>query len=174
VERDLELLRGEFLAPLHASIDAARARGHELRPFCTRRDPWTQARLWRQSRSREEVHSAIEFLRSHGAPHLSGVLESVGPQGGRWATNALPGLSWHQWSEACDLFLVDQGGTAIWSPDHPGYVALHEEARARGLHVPLPRRDAYHVQLRIGSVLHEHSWPGIDQAMMEEYGGEEA
>jgi hypothetical protein len=173
VERDLELLSGEFLAPLRAVTAAVAARSHELRPFCTRRDPWTQARLWRQSRSREEVHSTIEFLRNHGAPHLAGVLESVGPQHGRWATDALPGLSWHQWCEACDLFVVE-GGVAIWRANHPGYLALHAEAATRRLHVPLLVRDPYHVQLRIESVLHEHSWPEIDRAMMEKYGDKEA
>ena len=171
MERDLALLRPEFLSSLQAAVAAVHAHADdafELRPFCTRRDPWTQARLWRQSRSIEEVRVEITRLRNSNAPFLARVLEEVGPQHGRWATNAVPGLSWHQWCEACDLFVVERGA-AIWQANHPGYAMLREEAVARGLGVPLPTSDPYHVQGRLGSVLHYCGLAEVDAAMKERY-----
>jgi hypothetical protein len=40
--------------------------------------------------------------------------ERAGPSDGPWATNALPGQSWHQYGEAVDCFLVDAQGHAVW------------------------------------------------------------
>ena len=171
MECDLALLRPEFLAPLQATIDAVHALANdafELRPFCTRRNPWAQARLWRQSRSIEEVRAEIAHLRSSDALFLARVLEEVGPQHGRWATNAVPGLSWHQWCEACDLFVVVRGA-AVWRASHPGYAMLRSEAIARGLGVPLPTRDPYHVQGCVGSVLNYYHLIDVDAAMKERY-----
>jgi hypothetical protein len=68
------------------------------------RDPWTQAKLWRQSRGRDEVEAKIEALRRDGAAYLADILEEVGPQRtGSWRTNAIPGLSWHQLGKAVDF-----------------------------------------------------------------------
>lgn len=169
MERDPNLLKDEFRAPLTEAVQAVRERGYVLRPFGTRRHPAEQARLWRQSRSTHEVRNTITMLRRQGASYLAMVLEEVGPQYGRWTTNALPGQSWHQWLEACDLFVLENG-IAIWHVDHPGYLALHEEGRKRGLFIPLPRRDPYHVQLRVGSPHHLFSWPQIDDCMQRWYG----
>lgn len=84
----------------------ARARVEHLDPVPTfgLRDPWTQARLWRRSRSRDQVDAKIALFRGRGAPYLAQILEDVGPQPrDQWATDAAPGLSWHQWGEACDF-----------------------------------------------------------------------
>ena len=174
MERDPSLLKTEFLVPLSAAIRAVRMRGYVLRPFGTRRDPWTQARLWRQSRTKAQVRHGLILLRDSSAPFLAGVLEEVGPQYGRWATNALPGLSWHQWLEACDLFVAEfhevEGEVARWEARHPGYDALHGECRSRGLHVPLPVRDPYHIQLHPNGVLHHFEWSQVDDCMQRWYG----
>lgn len=173
MERDPNLLKEEFRVPLQNAVQAVSRRGHVLRSFGTRRHPAEQARLWRQSRTTREVLAMVYHLRAAGAPYLAAVLDGVGPQHGRWATNALPGQSWHQWLEACDLFVLESG-RAEWRGEHPGYLALREEARARGLYVPLPRRDPYHVQLRMGSPRDYYQWFRIDELMKEWYGSQEA
>lgn len=90
------------------------ARGVTMRPYTALRDPYAQARLWRQSRSREEIAAAVQRLTAHGAPFLAECLWVVGPQYGDPVTNALPGLSWHQWGEAVDCFWL-VAGQAEWS-----------------------------------------------------------
>jgi hypothetical protein len=88
--------------------------GIEMRPNEGLRDPFKQARYWRQSRPTSEIQAKITELKAHGALFLAHCIDSVGPQHGPHVTNAIPGLSWHQWGEALDCFwLVD--GHAEWS-----------------------------------------------------------
>jgi hypothetical protein len=51
------------------------------------------------------------MLRDRGAPFLADTLTLVAEMRtpGRWATNLLPGSSWHQFGEAIDL-----GGMMAW------------------------------------------------------------
>ncbi|MEO0981692.1 MAG: M15 family metallopeptidase [Pseudomonadota bacterium] len=157
MSRDLRDLSAPFAAKVDALLTACRVQGVHMRPFYTLRAPAAQARLWRQSRSRAQVHAAIAGLREAGAPFLAHVLERVGPQTGRWATNALPGLSWHQWGEAVDCFwLVD--GRAEWSTrkqvdGRNGYRVYADAAEAAGLAAGgrWRARDWPHVQMRADS-----------------------
>ena len=56
----------------------------------------------------------VDGLRMHYA--------EAGPSDGPWATNAIPGLSWHQYGEAVDCFLSDAAGNAVWeSPAYSRY-----------------------------------------------------
>jgi peptidoglycan LD-endopeptidase CwlK len=104
----------EFREKVLKAISLCRKQGVVMRPFCTLRDPLAQARLWRQSRTIEEISLKITDLKNKGADFLAGCLDSVGPQNGKHVTNALPGLSWHQWGEAIDcMWVVD--GSAEWS-----------------------------------------------------------
>ena len=90
-----------------------------------------------------------------GAPFLAHCLELAGPQNGKLATRAIPGLSWHQWGEAIDSFWVVDGA-AEWSTTKQidgqnGYRVYAEEASKLGLDAGgLWRRfkDWPHVQLR--------------------------
>lgn len=103
-EQVLAELNSDFRAKVADLI--ARLRTAGLHPVLTFgvRDPWTQARLWRKSRSGAQVVAKIEDLNARGAPYLAEILREVGPQPhGRWATDAAPGLSWHQWREAVDF-----------------------------------------------------------------------
>lgn len=136
MSRELSYLAGEFRVLCEKLIAECAAVGVTMVPFFTLRDPYTQARLWRQSRSRAEVEAAISDLKREGATYLAHCLESVGPQHGKWATNALPGYSWHQWGRALDCFwLVD--GKAEWSDrkggDRNGYRVYAEIAKRIGL-----------------------------------------
>jgi len=103
-----------FRAKVEELLASCRLQGIEMRPYAALRTPLEQARLWRQSRSVEEIVAKIHQLRAAGAHFLAACLEKVGPQHGRPVTNAIPGFSWHQWGEAVDCFwLVEE--TALWS-----------------------------------------------------------
>jgi hypothetical protein len=176
--RDLNALVPEFRLRVVALLDRCAARGTPMRPYFTLRSPFEQARLWRQSRSREQIEAKIAELRSESAPFLADCIERVGPQHGDPVTNAVPGLSWHQWGEAVDCFwLVD--GDAEWSPRKEinglnGYQVYAEEAQAAGLTAGglWPSfKDWPHVQLRSAdSPRKVMSLIAIDRAMMERFG----
>jgi hypothetical protein len=100
----LEGLRPVFREQIGQLMTLAQERGVKLVPTSGARDPWRQARLWRRSRTTEQVQSKISQLRDSGAPYLADILQSVGPQpNGSWRTDAPPGLSWHQLGEAVDF-----------------------------------------------------------------------
>jgi hypothetical protein len=108
-----------------------------MRPFFTLRTAEEQARLWRQSRTGQQIEAKIRELEDGGAPYLARVIRDVGPQNGPKVTNALPGLSWHQWGEAMDCFWVVDGA-AEWSARRKldglnGYAVYADEAEALGL-----------------------------------------
>lgn len=144
--------------------------GFVLRPGTTGRTPWTQARLWRQSRATEEIQVGIAHLNVNGANFLANILHDVGPQHGPWATNALPGLSWHNWrpARACDSFLVDNG-KAIWV-DGPGYRSLRQAATKRGLTNMARLHDYGHIQLPKLEVPMTYGLRELDQMMLDIWG----
>lgn len=176
---DLTLLHPDLRTKIPELVASCRARGFEMRPNAGLRDPFEQARLWRQSRSIEEITAKIAAFEAAGAAFLAHCLRSVGPQHGDPVTGALPGYSWHQWGEALDCFWL-QGGRAEWSTRKlvGGANAYHvyaDEAEALGL-TPGGRwkklKDWPHVQLRADS------GPGkslsvleIDVAMSQRFGG---
>jgi hypothetical protein len=172
MSRDLNLLVDEFKIHADFILAALRGEGHNVRPFFTLRDPWTQAKLWRQSRSFTEVRKIMGKLRQEGAPFLAQTFEDVGAQWGRWATNALPGQSWHQWGEAMDVFVTNDAGRAVWSAKHPAYLRYAELAREQGLTAGFfwQRRDAVHIQLSNQAVRAAHTWPQINETMEERFG----
>jgi peptidoglycan L-alanyl-D-glutamate endopeptidase CwlK len=111
---DLDKLQPALKVKALRLLKRCLARGCEMRPNVGLRDPFDQARLWRQSRSIEEITEKIKELELAGAAFLAECLRSVGPQHGKHVTDTPPGFSWHQWGEALDCFwLVD--GKAEWS-----------------------------------------------------------
>lgn len=111
---NIDELTPEFRSIIIKLLDDLKNMGVEMRPYFTVRDPFRQACLWRQSRSILEIEQKISALRSMNAPFLAHCIESVGPQHGDPVTNAIPGMSWHQWGEAVDCFWVVDGA-AEWS-----------------------------------------------------------
>ena len=103
----LEDLLPEFRTKVEAALASLTAEGLVFRPYFTLRDPVTQARLWRQSRSGAVVRQTIGQLRDQRCDFIVACFERAGPSDGPWATNALPGQSWHQYGEAVDCFLED-------------------------------------------------------------------
>lgn len=111
---DLNLLIPEFRTKIQELITLCNTAGIEMRPVSIIRSPFEQAKLWRQSRTGEEIKLKIKYLEKSGAVFLAHCLESVGPQSGKHSTNALPGFSWHQWGEAIDcMWVID--GRSEWS-----------------------------------------------------------
>jgi hypothetical protein len=155
MSRDLGNLIPDFRTQVEQLVSTCNSSGYPMRQFFTLRTPFEQGRLWRQSRSREQVNQEINDLRSKGADFLAHCIESVGPQNGRHVTNAIPGFSWHQWGEAVDCFwLVD--GDAEWSTRRKidglnGYNNYATIAKSMGLTAGgfwTSFRDWPHVQLR--------------------------
>lgn len=169
MSRDPALLVPEFRHFVPLLQARAAARGYVLEPFFTLRDPWEQARLWRQSRGSQEIAAKIELMRERGQFWLAQVLSSVGPQSGPWATNATPGHSFHQWGEAVD-FYWDLGGEASW--EGHAYYVLGEEAARLGLCSGLfwKSQDKVHAQLRRGRVKELYSRVEINRTMQERFG----
>jgi hypothetical protein len=173
MSRDLNILSSPFKEVVTGVLATCNNSGAVMRPFFTQRDPWEQARLWRRSRSSKEIKQAIYYLKNQGAEWLAHILESVGPQHGKWATNALPGESWHNWGLAVDCFLLVDG-KAVWDADHEGYRIYAEIAKKHDL-VPgyyWTSRDAVHVQYYLHSVKSCYTWSQIDDKMQEMYGDE--
>jgi hypothetical protein len=174
----LNTLVPAFRSSVETLLGRCRTRGVELRPYFTLRSPFEQAKLWRQSRTTEEIVGTIAELKKAGALFLAHCLESVGPQSGRHVTNAPPGYSWHQWGEAVDCFWA-VSGRAEWSTQkrvkgQNGYRVYAEEAgklrlTAGGLWASL--KDWPHVQLRReGSPGQVMTVQEIDTAMRERFG----
>jgi peptidoglycan L-alanyl-D-glutamate endopeptidase CwlK len=105
----LTQLEAPFAAKVSTALAALAAAGQTFRPYFARRDPVTQGRLWRQSRSRSVVTAEIERLTDIGCGFMAGCIVRAGACDGPWATDAVPGLSWHQWGLAIDCVLLDVG-----------------------------------------------------------------
>src|SRR5262245_37617115 len=175
--RDINDLIPEFVPLAEQLLKICLERGIEMRPFHTLRDPFEQARLWRQSRTTEEVKRKIVEFRDAGAIFLAFCLNSVGKQFGRHVTNSPPGLSWHQWGESMDCFWVVDGH-AEWSTTRlinglNGYQVYTEVARELGL-TPgglfSKQKDFPHVQFRPSSnPLSALSLQQINQMMQERF-----
>lgn len=164
--RDIGSLTLEMRDKVNSLLEACLSKGVEMRFFSAYRSIETQAKLWRQSRSKVEIERAIANLRN-SAPMIAETIWSVGPQYGRWATNSLPGQSWHNWGEAVDCFVVSSMGQAVWSSQHAGYGLYAAEATALGLTAGhhWKSRDSVHVQLKPKSVRELYTWTAIEEEM---------
>lgn len=177
MSRDLNDLVPQFRNNVEQLLEQCTQQGYPMRVYFTLRDPYEQARLWRQSRSREEINKALTRLRNADAGWLADVLDSVGPQYGRQVTNALPGLSWHQWGEAIDSFwLLD--GKAEWSTrkkvnGNNGYRVYADTAARLGLTAGghWHQADWVHVQLQAeASPAKRYSLAEISREMQQRFG----
>jgi peptidoglycan L-alanyl-D-glutamate endopeptidase CwlK len=118
--RRLEDLVPEVQAMAKEHILRCADAGIELLIYCTLRDAQEQARLYRQSRTREQVQKKMDQLTAKGFPALAKILKEVGPQkSGPKVTNAGPGESFHQYSRAYDCVPVLQG-KPIWGTGGEG------------------------------------------------------
>lgn len=120
--------------------------------YCTHRDAWEQARLYRQSRTRKEIDQKRDFLIKNGYRVLADILEAVGPQAGALphVTWAGPGESFHQFRQAFDAVPVIDG-KCIWIDDHPSWLTFAAGANQAGLdwsgYWPKAKREYFHCQI---------------------------
>lgn len=166
MSRDLNALKPDFREKVKQLYSNCKREGFILVPFYTERDVYEQARLYRQSRSWKEIKATINQLKIDKAFFLARVIEEVGPQFGLWATNAPPGLSWHQWGEAVDSYL-SISGKAIWDSNHEGYSSYHREALK--LRLFSFSADVVHIQKRLSKPSYYYSIREIDHIMKEKY-----
>jgi len=159
--RDLDDLETSFRNLVAETIAACAEFGVTIVPTRTYRPPDAQARLWRSSRTADEVSAAVAALQAHGRPVTAQILEGVGPQPGklgRHVTNALPGESWHNIrpAMAADVaWMVD--GVVVWDTERSagaynrnGYRLFRDEATKRGLYRG-PAWDWAHIQAAPGA-----------------------
>ncbi len=179
MSRSLDDLTSEFRGKVEQLLGVCHAAGVEMRPYFTVRTPFEQGKLWRQSRSSEEVQGKIDELRAKGADFLAQCIESVGPQHGEHVTNAMPGFSWHQWGEAVDCFWL-VNGKAEWSTTRKvdginGYRVYAEKAQGLGLEAGgfwRRLKDWPHVQLRAdANPSRVFTLEQIDAEMRSKFGG---
>lgn len=172
--RDLALLQPGFRGLAATLLEACEKRGVTMRPFFTVRGPAVQAKLWCQSRTMTQVGHSAAQLRTAGAPWLADLLDIRWAKTGPAITNALPGMSWHQWGEAMDCFAVGADGKVIWDARDLSYRVYAEEAQklrleAGGLWLRFP--DAVHVQLRAASspLKDNMTWPQVEVEMRKRF-----
>ncbi len=172
--RQLTALAAEFAPVAQKLLAACERRGVIMRPFFTVRGPGVQARLWCQSRTVDQIEKRIEAMRLNDAHWLASLMDVRLAKTGPAVTNALPGMSWHQWGEAIDCFALGANGKAIWDSRDAAYRVYAEEAKKLGLEAGAlwPRfPDAVHVQLRKASspLKMSYSWAEADAEMKRRF-----
>ncbi|MBO9701968.1 MAG: M15 family metallopeptidase [Sporocytophaga sp.] len=175
---DINLLKPEFRDKVNILLQNCLNRGVQMRPNETLRDPYIQAKYWRQSRPIEQIQQKIATLKNQNANFLASCIEKVGPQHGDHVTNAIPGLSWHQWGEAIDCYWVVDN-RAVWDTKTivnglNGYMVYADEAVKLGLDAGYfwhSFQDIPHVQLRKESNPSlVYSLVEIDKTMKNKFG----
>lgn len=167
VTKPVNDLNPAFRVKLDFVLRLAREAGVHLEIFWKVLSPEDQAKLWKKSRSAQEIGQAVTKLRSSGAPFLADVLEKTHTEKGRWETADLPGQSWHQWGEAAAVRVVSETGRTIWSPNHPDYRVLADIAKQVSLSSGFnwSNRDVTHLQLRPDASRAYYPWSQIDREM---------
>jgi len=111
------------------------AQGVDILLYCTLRTLEEQAILWRQTRKLADITKQIERLRKIGFGFLADIIIKVGPQSGnigKHITNAYPGASWHNYSEAFDCVPI-VGGKPIWDTNDFRWRIYGESVVSSGL-----------------------------------------
>lgn len=174
MSRDIEDLVPAFRASVRQVLEACKAEGVIMVPYFTVRSPIEQAVLYRRSRTIDVISRKIQFLYDQKADYLAEILRDAGAFEGKWATNALPGESFHQWSEAVDCYW-EVGGKQCWDTNKTingvnGYKVYAQKAEEFGLTSLASIGDAVHIQLRPGKVTDLYTWKEINDRMKERFG----
>lgn len=172
--RIVSQLEPAFAEKVEELFDKLLDEGVVMRPFSGARSPLEQAVLWCQSRTPLEAELIARRLNDERAVFLAKVIRRAALicHPGRWATNNLPGQSWHNFGLAIDAHVVSEDGRAVWGPKHPSYVRYAELARELGLFpgYDLARQDVVHVQLTAGTVRSLRGpWEQVDKELERHY-----
>lgn len=144
---DWTLLNNSFSIKLQNLLNICEKEGIIMKPYSGFRSLTDQAKIWRQSRSTTEVNDEINKLNTNGAPYLASVIQNVGPQKmGPELTNAIPGYCWHNYGQAMDCYL-EENGQANWNGEAQGYKVYGQLAAESGLKWGGDFGDWDHVQL---------------------------
>ena len=166
----LETLDPAFRTKLEEALAEAKKAGIRMTPYEMVRTPQSQGAIWRRSRTAVQVKLEASRLVAAGAPFLADCILKAPATSGKWATNSVPGMSWHQWGQACDLFWEKVPGKAEWT-DITGYAKFAEICKRRGLtHGYFWRsKDSPHVQMPAASKP-DLPLPEIDKIMKARFG----
>lgn len=97
----------DFATKAEQLLDALQEGGLTFQPTSGLRTVESQANLWRQSRTKAVINQKLQELRDAKCDYLASVIEGVGAQYGPHVTNAIPGLSAHNWGEAMDCSFIN-------------------------------------------------------------------
>jgi hypothetical protein len=162
-------LNPEFLERVDAVLAKVRSEGFEMKPFYGLRSPFEQAKLWRQSRTWNEIEMKMEELKRAGGHRIAACIGYVGPCSGSKVTNATPGMSWHQYGEAVDCFAVDHYGRADWNSNSMAYKSYVKAARLLGLRAGADFDDIVHIQLKQKEPHQVYSIVEIEKILAEKW-----
>jgi peptidoglycan L-alanyl-D-glutamate endopeptidase CwlK len=102
----LEGLEPRFLQKVNILLKKLKEQDIYMVPISGLRSLEEQAKNWRKGRSLYEIQKKIYRLKKSHADYLADVIENVGPQNEPdRVTNAIPGLSWHNWGYALDCYV---------------------------------------------------------------------
>jgi len=158
MSRSLSLLTTEVRTKAECVRNHCSMNGVDLLIYCTLRPLEEQARLYRKSRTREQILAKQNRMRERGYGFLANIITHVGPQSGtlgEHVTFAGPGESWHGYAEAFDgVPLI--GGKPCWSAKvFPREWKIYGEAvNQAGLNWAgdwVKFKEYPHAQLRMGS-----------------------
>lgn len=111
----LQALTPEFRDKVEVVVAGCSKAGFEVVPYQGWRSPAEQARLWRQSRSDEQVAAEVKRLRQLGASSIAELILQAPAEPGPHVTNAVPGRSWHQFGRAADCYVRSpRTGRVLW------------------------------------------------------------
>lgn len=142
---DFTKLDQTFVPLLQQLLTNMEALGHTVNPYYGIRTLEEQAKIWRQSRTTDQVNAEIAMLIANNAPYAASVLQGVGPQATGPQVTGTYIYSYHLIGKACDIFVDgDMAGG-------PVYDVLAAQALLVGLtpgrNWPEPATDSDHVQL---------------------------
>lgn len=173
----LSKLEPKFADKINSILNNCKNTGVEIELREGERNTFTQAVYWRRSRSDKDVQEQIKALQNDKADFLAYCLFVVGEQQGTHATNAIPGLSWHQYGLAVDCAWI-LNSKVCWDNENlydgiNGYEVLAREAKKLDVcsgHEWVGFRDSGHLQANFySSPLEVYSLATIDELMEERY-----
>lgn len=152
--RSLNKLTPETKEKALIVLDVCQKVGIDLLIYSTLRSLEEQAKLYRQSRSWNEIKIKIQKFRNRGYYFLADIIEEVGPAYGLHVTYAAPGESWHNYAEAWDAVPL-QNGKPLWKYKYAKeqWEAYGEAVRQVGMYWAgdwISFREYPHSQLRKG------------------------
>lgn len=174
LDKLLSGLDPNFADKICTLLEALINEGVVIRPYSGLRSPLEQAVLWCQSRTPLEAELIARKLDEEKAPYLASVLRraAIIAVPGRWATNNLPGQSWHNFGLALDSHVVSEDGRAIWGPKHAGYERYASIARDLDLFpgYDFARQDVVHVQYPATTVRNKiGAWCAVDEVLAKKF-----